>query len=259
MFAEGVAMSWTRRLFGAAVVLALMTAGSAASADEITVFAAASLADALSEIGKSFASATGHHVALNFGASSDLARQIRAGAPADVFFSADEAQMDVVTRAGLVRPAERVDVLSNTLVVVVPARTPRRLQAPSEIAQFARLALADPQAVPAGVYAKRYLEKAGVWSSLAGRIVPTLNVRAALAAVESENVPAAIVYRTDAAASSRVAVAFEVPRAAGPAIVYVMAPLASASAPARLFADELASARATPVYQKYGFIVLTRT
>jgi molybdate transport system substrate-binding protein len=252
-------MSWTRRLFGLAAVLSLLAAGSAASAAEITVFAAASLADALSEIGKSFGSATGHHVVFNFGASSDLARQIRAGAPADVFFSADEAQMDVVTRAGLVRPAERVDVLSNTLVVVVPARTPRRLQSPSEIAQFERLALADPQAVPAGVYAKKYLEQVGVWARLADRIVPTLNVRGALAAVESENVPAAIVYRTDAAVSSRVAVAFEVPRAAGPAIVYVMAPLAKASAPARLFADELASSRVTRVYQKYGFIVLTRT
>jgi len=252
-------MSWTRRLFGLACVLSLLAAGPCASAAEITVFAAASLADALSEIGKSFESATGHHVVFNFGASSDLARQIRAGAPADVFFSADEAQMDIVTRASLVRPAERVDVLSNTLVVVVPARTPRRLQAPSEIASFERLALADPQAVPAGVYAKSYLEKVGVWSRLADRIVPTLNVRGALAAVESENVPAAIVYRTDAATSSRVAVAFEVPRAAGPPIVYVMAPLAQASGPARLFADELASARATRVYQKYGFIVLTRT
>ena len=252
-------MSWTRRLFRPAAVLVLLAMGPAASAAEISVFAAASLADALSEIGKTFQSATGHRVAFNFGASSDLARQIRAGAPADVFFSADEAQMDLVTRAGLVRVTDRVNLLSNTLVVVVPARTPRRLKAPSEIAGFARLALADPLAVPAGVYAKRYLESIGLWSRLADRVVPTLNVRGALAAVESENVPAAIVYRTDAATSSRVAVAFEVPRAAGPAIVYVMAPLAQAAAPARLFADELASARATRVYQQHGFIVLTRT
>jgi len=252
-------VSGTRRLLGSAVLLIALGEGSPAAAAEITVFAAASLADALSEIGKSFASATGHHVVFNFGASSDLARQIRAGAPADVFFSADEAQMDAVTRAGAVRATDRVDLLSNTLVVVVPARTPRRLVAPSEIASFERLALADPQAVPAGVYAKKYLEQVGIWSRLAVRVVPTLNVRGALAAVESENVPAAIVYRTDAATSSRVAVAFEVPRAAGPPIVYVMAPLAQASGPARLFADELASARAARVYQKYGFIVLTRT
>jgi molybdate transport system substrate-binding protein len=249
-------VSGTRRLLGSAVLLMALGAGSPAAAAEITVFAAASLADAVSEIGKAFAAASGHHVAFNFGASSDLGRQIRAGAPADVFFSADKAQMDGVEQAGLVRASDRVDLLSNTLVVVVPPRVPRRLQAPAEIATFDRLALADPQAVPAGVYARQYLESVGLWARLQGRIVPTLNVRAALAAVESENLPAAIVYRTDAAVSSRVRVAFEVPRSAGPAIVYVMAPLAAASPAGRLFAEELTSPRAAGVYEKYGFIVL---
>ncbi len=110
--------------------------------------------------------------------------------------------------------------------------------------------------MPAGVYARQYLESVGLWAALQGRIVPTLNVRAALAAVESENLPAAIVYRTDAAVSSRVRVAFEVPRSAGPAIVYVMAPLAAASPAGRLFAGELTSPRAARVYEKHGFIVL---
>ena len=252
---DGFAMSWTRRLLAAAAMLAV-AAGSPASAADVTVFAAASLADALGEIGKSFEAASGHHVAFNFGASSDLARQIRSGAPADVFFSADQAQMDGVTQAGLVRAADRRDVLSNTLVVVVPASATRRLQSAAEIASFHRLALADPQAVPAGVYARKYLESIGLWPRLADRVVPTLNVRAALAAVESENVPAAIVYRTDAAISKRVRVAFEVPRDAAPAIVYVMAPLAAASPAARLFADELVSARAARVYERFGFIVL---
>jgi molybdate transport system substrate-binding protein len=249
-------MSGMRRLFAPAVLLMALGAGSPAAAAEVTVFAAASLADAVSEIGKAFAAASGHHVAFNFGASSDLGRQIRAGAPADVFFSADKAQMDGVEQAGLVRASDRVDLLSNTLVVVVPARVPRRLQAPAEIATFDRLALADPQAVPAGVYAREYLESVGLWTRLQGRIVPTLNVRAALAAVESENLPAAIVYRTDAAVSSRVRVAFEVPRSAGPAIVYVMAPLAAASPAGRLFAQELTSPRAARAYERYGFLVL---
>jgi molybdate transport system substrate-binding protein len=251
-------MSGTRRFLGSAVVLIALGAGSPATAAEINAFAAASLADAVSEIGKAFAAGSGHHVAFNFGASSDLARQIRAGAPADVFFSADKARMDGVERAGLVRASDRVDVLSNTLVVVVPARVPRLLRTAADIATFDRLALADPQAVPAGVYARQYLESLGLWARLQGRIVPTLNVRSALAAVESENVPAAIVYRTDAAVSSRVRVAFEVPRSAGPAIVYVMAPLATASPAGRLFAEELTSARAARVYEKYGFIVLAR-
>ena len=241
-----------------AAAVTVLLAGLAAPAAELRVSAAASLTDVLEDLAPAYERATGDTLVFNFAASSLLARQIQEGAPADVFFSADQAQMDVVTQAGLVRGADRVDVLSNTLVVVVPAKTPRRLQAASEIASFDRLALADPQAVPAGVYAKKYLESIGLWSRLADRIVPTLNVRGALAAVESENVPAAIVYRTDAAISSRVAVAFEVPRAAGPAIVYVMAPLARASAAARLFAAELTSTRAARVYEKYGFIVLAR-
>jgi molybdate transport system substrate-binding protein len=246
------------RLAVALLLLMSLAAGSHASAAEITVFAAASLADALTEIGRSFETASGHRVAFNYGASSDLARQIRAGAPADVFFSADRTQMDGVAQAGLVSASDRVDVLSNTLVVVVPASSPRPLRSAAEIAAFDRLALADPHAVPAGVYARQYLESVGLWSRLADRIVPTLNVRAALSAVESENVPAAIVYRTDAAASRRVHVAFEVPREAGPRIVYVMAPLAAASPAGRQFAKELASPRAARVYEKYGFIVLTK-
>jgi molybdate transport system substrate-binding protein len=240
----------------AAVLTAALGAAGPASAAEITVFAAASLADVLTEIGRAFNAATGDHVLFNFGATSDLARQIRAGAHADVFFSADPAHMDGLEAGGFVHGADRVDVLSNSLVVVVPARSPRRLRAASEIASFDRLALADPQAVPAGVYARTYLESIGLWAALAGRIVPTLNVRAALAAVESENIPAAIVYRTDAATSPRVRVAFEVPREAGPRIVYVMAPLAGAGGPARRFAAELASAQAARVYEKYGFAVL---
>jgi molybdate transport system substrate-binding protein len=250
-------MTRARRLVVPAALLLSLAAGSArASAAEITVFAAASLADALTEIGKGFEAASGPHVAFNFGASSDLARQIRAGAPADVFFSADRAQMDAVAQAGLVHARDRVDVLSNTLVVVVPASSPRQLSSAAEIATLDRLALADPQAVPAGVYARQYLESVGLWTGLAGRVVPTLNVRAALSAVESENVPAAIVYRTDV--SPRVHVAFEVPVGKGPRIVYVMAPLAAASPAGRLFAKELASPRAARVYEKHGFIVLPR-
>jgi molybdate transport system substrate-binding protein len=248
-------MNRARRTLALLLLLAPLPARPASAAD-LTVFAAASLADALAEIGRDFRAETGIPVAFNFGASSDLARQIRAGAPAEVFFSADRAQMDVVTAAGLAAVRDRRDVLSNVLVVVVPASSPRRLRSPAEIATFDRLALADPQAVPAGVYARQYLESVGLWSRLSSRIVPTLNVRAALAAVESENVPAAIVYRTDAAASRRVQVAFEVPREAGPRIVYVMAPLTGASAAGRRFAEELVSPRAARVYAKYGFVVL---
>jgi len=153
-----------------AVVLALaLTAASTmaltaacASGAETTVFAAASLADALTEIGRDLEARSGPHLAFNFGASSDLARQILAGAPADVFFSADAAQMDRLQRAGLVQAGDRLDVLSNTLVVVVPAGDPRTLSGPAEIASFPRLALAEPSSVPAGVYARTYLESVGL-------------------------------------------------------------------------------------------------
>jgi len=240
------------------VVLAtLLAGGRPARADEVTVFAAASLADVLGEIGKAFAAASGHHVAFNFGGSNDLARQIEAGAPADLFFSADRAQVDRLVEAGLVRPDQRRDVLSNQLVVIVPASSTERLSGPADLAKLPRLALADPEAVPAGVYARTYLESVGLWAALRDRVVPTLDVRAALAAVESENVPAGIVYRTDAALSRRVRVAFEVPRASGPRIVYVLAPLGAAPRPAaRALLAELLSARAARVYERHGFVVL---
>ena len=227
------------------------------SAEELNVFAAASLTNALKEIGAAFEAASGHKVVYNLGASSDLARQIRAGAPADVFFSADKRQMDGLEKEGLVRAAERVDVLSNVLVVVVPADSSARVASPADLLRFPRLALADPEAVPAGVYARAWLESLGQWDALKGRVVPALNVRAALSAVESGNAEAGIVYRTDAAISKRARVVFEVPREQGPAIVYPLAPLAaSRKAATGAFVRALTSAPARAIYLKYGFVVL---
>jgi molybdate transport system substrate-binding protein len=227
------------------------------SAEELNVFAAASLTDALKEIGAAFEAASGHKVVYNLGASNDLARQIRAGAPADVFFSADKRQMDGLEKEGLVRAADRVDVLSNVLVVVVPADSSARVASPADLVRFPRFALADPEAVPAGVYARAWLESVGQWDTLKGRVVPALNVRAALAAVESGNAEAGIVYRTDAAISKRARVVFEVPREQGPAIVYPLAPLAaSRKAAAGAFVRALTSAPARAIYLKYGFVVL---
>jgi molybdate transport system substrate-binding protein len=230
---------------------------SAASAEELTVFAAASLTDALQEIGGSYRNETGTAVGFSFGASSDLARQIVAGAPADVFFSADTAQMDAVEKAGLVAPGDRVDLLSNVLVVIEGAGAISTLAAPADLAGVRRLALADPEAVPAGVYARKWLESIGLWELLQQRVVPLLDVRAALAAVASGNADAAIVYRTDAALSKRVRIAFEVPKAEGPSILYVVAAISSSRNPAaRAFVKRLRSAEAARVFEKHGFIVL---
>jgi molybdate transport system substrate-binding protein len=239
------------------VVVVLLAFAAPAGAEEVALYAAASLTDALKDVAKGFEKGTGHKVAFNFGGSNDLARQIKAGAPADVFFSADEAQMDGLEAAGLVRAEDRVDVLSNVLVAVVPAASTVRLAGPRDLPAVHRLALADPQAVPAGVYARTWLESIGLWSAVEGRVVPTLNVRAALAAVESENADAAIVYRTDARISRGVRVAFEVPRGQATAIVYPLAPVAGSKKRATTeLVRYLTSPPAREVYRRHGFVVL---
>jgi molybdate transport system substrate-binding protein len=239
------------------VLFALLSAVGTGSREEVTVFAAASLSDAVEEIGRAYEKDSGNRVVLNVGASNDLARQILAGAGADLFFSADRAQMDVVERAGLVRGSDRVELLSNVLVVVVPAAAPTRVGSPADLALLRRIALADPEAVPAGVYARDYLESIGLWSALKDRVIPTLNVRAALAAVESGNADAGLVYRTDAALSRRVRVAFTVPAERGPRIVYVLAPLAASRKPAALeLVRRLAGPEARTIFERYGFQVL---
>ena len=247
--------SWRSRTCLAA--LALLAFRPPVMAEEVTVFAAASLSEALKEAAAGFERTTGHKVAFSLGASNDLARQIKAGAPADVFFSADKAQMDGLEQAGLVRAQDRIDVLSNVLVAVVPVSSTARLSAPNDLLGVRLLALADPQAVPAGVYARAWLETVGLWERLKDRVVPALNVRAALSAVESENADAGIVYRTDAAISKRVKVAFEVPRAQGPAIVYPLAPIATSSKAATVaLVRHLTSAAAREVYRRHGFVLL---
>jgi molybdate transport system substrate-binding protein len=237
--------------------LALACSCGIGGADEVSVFAAASLTDALQEAARGFERATGHKVTFNFGGSNDLARQIKAGAPADVFFSADEAQMDRLEAAGLVRGGDRVDLLSNVLVAVVATASTARLEGPRDLLGVARLALADPQAVPAGVYARRWLESLGLWAEIEGKVVPTLDVRAALSAVESGNVDAGIVYRTDAAISKRVRVAFEAPQDQGPRIVYPLAPIAASRRPATAeLVRYLTSAPVRAIYARHGFLVL---
>lgn len=244
--------------------LALLSLWLAASAKEaqpasarepVQVFAASSLADALAEIGSAWQQTGAGQVAFSFGASSDLARQIRAGAPADVFFSADRAQMDALEREGLVRASERGDLVANQLVVIVPSASAARVTAARDLEAFSQVALADPEAVPAGVYARRWLEGLGLWERLAPRVVPMLHVRAALAAVESENVEAGIVYRTDAARSRRARVAFEVPLSQGPRILYPVAPIAGSRNPAAAaFVAYLRSSSARATFDRHGFL-----
>jgi len=247
-----LAMKRNCKLWG--LLAALIGSAATASGQEILVFGAASLTESLQEIGQSFEATSGVRVRFSFGASSDLARQIEAGAPADVFFSADTNRMDALEKAGLVRREDRREFLSNRLVVVVPAGSKLVIAKPEDLLRLPRLALADPEAVPAGVYAKKWLQSLNLWKDLQARVVPTLDVRAALAAVESEGTAAGIVYRTDAAISRKVRVAYEV--SGGPEIAYSVARVQSSSYPAAAaFVDFLAGESGRSVFVRRGFIV----
>jgi molybdate transport system substrate-binding protein len=241
-------------LFMALVALSMASLRAA----DVSVFAAASLTDALKELASAYESKSGDRLLFNFAGSNVLARQIKEGAPADVFFSADEIQMDNLAKAGLIDQATRVDLLSNTLVIIVPKDREGEL-APAALAETAikHLALADPRSVPAGVYAREYLTKLGVWNAVEPKVVPTENVRAALAAVESGNVEAGIVYKTDAAISKAVKIAYEVSTTEGPKILYPVAVMKdSKNADAsKKFVEYLKSGPALAVFEKFGFIV----
>lgn len=226
-------------------------------AAEIRVSAAASLTDAVTEVARAFEQSGGARVVFNFGASSTLARQIELGAPADLFLSADELKIDALERAGLVVPGTRRSVLSNTLVVVTDGA---RIESPRQLASHTirRLALAEPSTVPAGIYARQWLESIHLWRALAPKVIPTDNVRAALAAVEAGNVDAAIVYRTDVRLSKRVRIAYEVDAQEGPRISYPFVLLKDAVNPAgaRAFLQFLQGQQARRIFRKHGFLLL---
>jgi molybdate transport system substrate-binding protein len=214
------------------------------NAAEVRVFAAASLAESLEEIARAYERETKDVVVFNFGASSMLARQVDAGAPADLLLSADELVRTT-------RLAERVAFLSNQLVIVTrdaPIRHPRDLAGK-------KLALAEPSTVPAGIYARTYLQKLGLWERVKDNVIPTDNVRGALAAVVAGNVDAAIVYRTDARIAKGVRVAYAVPQSEGPRIAYLFAMVQDAQPHARRFFAYLQTKRAKDIFQKHGFDV----
>jgi molybdate transport system substrate-binding protein len=227
-------------------------------ADEVDVFAASSLTNALKDIAATYEKASGDKIVFNFEASSMLATQIKAGAPADLFFSADEAKMNDLDKQSSIVKSSRKDILSNTLVIVVPSDNTATLTSAAQLAdaQFKKIALGQTQSVPAGVYAKEYLQKIGAWPQIEPKVIPCENVRAALAAVETGNVDAGIVYKTDALQSHKSKVAYEVPAADGPAITYPAALLEDAkhAAAAQKFLDYLSDPSSKATFEKYGFI-----
>ncbi len=248
------------------VLLALVCCGPGGGAGEpagrrrpLLVSAAVSLTGALETLAAAHERRTGTAVELNLAASSVLAAQIIAGAPVDLFISADLFQMDRVAAQGLIRSQTRVDLLSNQLVIVMPADTAAAVTSSATLVEpvFGRIAVGDPAGVPVGVYARAYLESVGLWDALRARVVPTRSARAALATVETGAVDAGIVYRTDAMSSNGVRVVFEVPVAEGPAIAYPAALTTLATNPkaAERLLAYLQGPDARAVFEQAGFIV----
>jgi molybdate transport system substrate-binding protein len=253
----------------ALVGLGVLRASPAGEApDTVRVFAAASLTNALTELGQGWAGAGHPQPSLAFAASGTLAKQIEAGAPADLFASADVKWMDYLDTRSLIVHASRRNLLATTLVLVQPVAIPgqpgpakavtvqMRRNFPIAKAFRGKLCTGEPEVVPAGIYAKQALQALGWWDSLQGRIVGTDDVRAALAFVERGECMLGIVYATDALVSQKVRVIATFPAETHDPILYPFALVKGARPAARAFLDELARPRAAAVFARYGFTVL---
>ena len=230
----------------------------------VVVFAAASLRDVVRDIGVRFAEMHQVDLIYNFAGSNTLAQQLRAAPVADVFLSANPDWVDMLERAEVILPGSRRNFLSNRLVLISRKDAEFQLSVPSMLPAlaFRFLALADPEAVPAGRYAKTFLRAAAtadhsVWEAVKDKIVPTADVRATLGLVESDPHIVGIVYRTDAMSSDQVQVVYEVPPRLHQPIVYCAAALKNRPQPTLVaqFLDFLQSLEARAIYNRQGFVV----
>jgi molybdate transport system substrate-binding protein len=259
-------MAFTRRsLLGLAVVAAAVSGlPLAAQAEDVTVFAAASLKNALDEVAAAYKEKTGKAVLISYAGSNALAKQIEEAAPADIFFSADLAWMDYLEERDLIRKDTRQTLLGNAIVLVAPADAAtaitidKGVDLAGALGPDGKLAMANVDSVPAGKYGKAALEWLGVWDSVAPHVVQADNVRAALAFVATGEAPLGIVYQTDANSEPKVAVVGTFPPDSHPAILYPVAMIASSQNPdARAFFDFMRSDDAKSFYEKQGFTVVT--
>ena len=249
-------------LAGCTAIVLLIAGASAAFAQHLSVFAAASLKEALDEAAARYQKDKGRseRIAISYAASSALARQIENGAPADLFISADLDWMDYVEKRNLLRKDARANLLRNEIVLIAPAssKTALELKPGAPLAQALgreRLAMADPDSVPAGKYGKVALEKLGLWASVAGQVARAENVRAALRFVSRGEAPLGIVYRTDAAADKNVRIIAAFPADSHPPIIYPAALLSGGkSTEAAAFFDFIRSPVAFDIFRKHGFV-----
>ncbi len=244
-----------RLLIAAACIGAGLCTGAQA-ADKLTVFAAASMTDALSDVGAAFTKASGTEVVFSFAGTGSLARQIEAGAPADVFVSADEKWMAYVQDKAAVKPGSIKIIATNDLVLVGPAESAQLSLNLDEIQERLagnRLAMADPETVPAGRYAKAALEATGLWQAVSGKLAPMDNVRIALASVARGDTPLGIVYGSDAFVEPKVRILAVFPEESHPKIRYPAAETATASEGADAFIEFLAGDEAQKIFLGKGF------
>src|SRR6516225_8738521 len=230
---------------------------------QILVFAAASVTDAMQDLSAAYEKSAQVTVKSSFDSSSVLARQIEAGAPADVFFSADTAWMDYLQSRNLIKPGSRKDLLGNSLVLVAPAQSQIQLKIAPHFPLLAalgdgRLATGDPDSVPSGRYARSALAKLGVWDEIAPRLARAENVRVALLYVTRGEAPLGIVYASDALADKGVRVVDTFPADTHEPIVYPIALTQSAQSQAAGFVAYLTSPQGQAIFVKHGFTVLAR-
>jgi molybdate transport system substrate-binding protein len=256
----------TRLLVTLGFVAALAGAPHPATAqDTLTVFAAASLRNALDDVNAAFTKDTGVKVTASYEASSTLAKQIEQGAPADVFISADLRWMDYVAGKNLIKPDTRVNLLGNKLVLIAPKDSKLdnvQIGQGFDIAKLAgdgRIAVADVKAVPAGLYAKAALEKLGAWAAAEPKLAMAENVRATLAFVARGETPVGIVYETDAKVEPKVKIAGVFPDDSYPPVTYpVAATVTSKNGATPRYLTFLRSSTAKAIFDKYGFSFLIK-
>ncbi|MBN7806071.1 molybdate ABC transporter substrate-binding protein [Agrobacterium rosae] len=230
--------------------------------DEVTIFAAASMKNALDAANAEWAKETSNEATVSYAASSALAKQIEAGAPADLFISADLAWMDYVAGKKLIKDDTRTNLLGNRLVLVAPAdkAKPVDIKQGFDLAKLVgdgKLAMGAVDSVPAGKYGKSALEKLGVWSSVEGKVAGAESVRAALVLVSRGEAPYGIVYQTDAAADQGVKIVGTFPQDSHEPIIYPVAILSESKSPAAAaYLEFLKSAKAAPFFEKQGFTIL---
>jgi molybdate transport system substrate-binding protein len=229
--------------------------------EQLTIFCAASTTNAMQDLAKEFKEQTGVSLITSFASSSTLAKQIEQGAPADLYLSANPKWMNYLEQAGKLVEDSREDLLGNRIVLIAPSSSPlnsveinAQLDLSALLGEDGRIAMGDPQHVPAGIYGKDALETLGLWSSVHTRVAPMSDVRAALTIVERGETPLGIVYATDAAMSDQVKVVGVFPADSHPAIVYPVAIVSNKQvALARSFLVFLNSPEASEIFEQYGF------